>query len=119
MEALVVDAEVVADLVEDGHAHLLADLIIVVMADGFDVALIDADAVGEDEVVVLTPGGEGNAVVETEKEVAWGEIRSIKVFGTGGVLDDEVDVMDLATNGLGYLVEGFADKATEVRAFQG
>jgi len=69
VEAVVVDSKVVADLVEDGDAHLLSDLVVGV-ADGLDVVLVDADPVGEHEVVVLTACGEGDTVVEAEEQVA-------------------------------------------------
>ena len=50
MEALVVDAEVVADFVEDGFSDLLTDFV-VGGANRFDVLLLYADFVGRDHVV--------------------------------------------------------------------
>lgn len=37
----------------------------------------------------------------------------------GGIFNDEVDVVDLAADGVRDLVEGFADEAPEMCAFQG
>jgi hypothetical protein len=118
VEAVVIDAEVMANFVKNSDAHLFAN-VVVGFAHRFDVLLVDADAVGKDQVVVLPALGERYAVVEAKKEVSVFEAGIVKVVLRGGVLDDEVDVVDLAANGVGNLVEGFADEAAEVRAFQG
>jgi hypothetical protein len=118
VQAIVVNAEVVAYFVQYGEANLIAN-VIVVMADGLDITLVDANPVGKDEVVVLAAMGEGDAVVEPEKEMALVEVGGIEIIVARGVFDDEVDVVDLAAERLGYLVESLADQPAEVCAFQG
>ncbi len=113
MEPVVVDAEVVPYFVQDGDANLLAN-VIVVIANGLDIALVDANSVGQDEVVVLAAFGEGDAVIEAKEEMALVKVSVVEVVGRGRVFDDEVDIVDLAAEGLGYLIEGFADQAAEV-----
>jgi hypothetical protein len=118
VEAVVVDAEVVANFMENGDSHLFAN-VIVGIANGLDVVLIDADAVGKDEVVVLAALGQRDAMVEPEEKVSLLDAGVVEVDLGGGILDDEVDVVDLTADGVGDLVQGFADEAAEVLAFQG
>ena len=113
VQAIVVNAEVVAYFVQYGEANLIAN-VIVVMADGLDIMLVDANPVGKDEVVVLAAMGEGDAVIEPEKEMALVEVGGIEIIDARGVFDDEVDVVDLAAERLGYLVESLADQPAEV-----
>src|SRR6266571_868489 len=65
-EPFVVDAEVVRDLVDDGAAHLVGDLILGA-ADRADLAAVDDDPVGQDPGVLGGPAGQRDALVEAEQ----------------------------------------------------
>ena len=69
VEAVVVDAEVVGELVEDGTADL-GDELFVGSAHRFEGTAKDEDAVGEGEVVTGGADGEGGALVEAEEGAA-------------------------------------------------
>src|SRR6266568_10242 len=65
-EPFVVDAEVVRDLVDDGAAHLVGDLVLGA-ADRADLAAVDDDPVGQDPGVLGGPAGQRDALVEAEQ----------------------------------------------------
>ncbi len=117
IEAVVVDAEVVAQLVNDGLADLFADLV-VAPADGLDGLLVDRDLVGEDEVVVLAALREGDAVVEAEERAAGAYPSIAPVTGGGAPFDDDFDVLDAVEEVTGKGSDGFADKTAEAGPFQ-
>src|SRR5690606_16789806 len=102
VQLVVVDAEVVRELVHDGDADLLDDLVArrAHLADGEPV---DRDPVGHDEPPVVLPLGQRHAVVEPEQ-----------VLGRVPVLDDDGDVVDQLGEPLGDAVEGVRDQLGEL-----
>ena len=62
----IVDAEVMADLVDNNAANLLHQLVLGI-AHGADGAAVDGDPVREDANVVRRATGEGNSAVQTEQ----------------------------------------------------
>lgn len=116
-QALVVDAEVVAELVEDRLADLLAD-IVVGRADGLDVLLVEGDSIGHHEVVVLAALRQGDALVEAEEEAATPDARSLAFARGGAALDRDVDVVDSREDFRGDLGDRLANQLAEVRALQ-
>ena len=117
VEPIVIDAEVMAELMDDGLADLLADLLVVV-ADGLNRLLVDADLVGEDEVVVLAAPGEGNAVVKAEEGAARADAGLAAVPRRGAALDHDLDVLDAFEEVAGEGGDGFADETAEAGPFQ-
>src|SRR5688572_19064960 len=73
VEALVVDAEMVGDLVHDGDAHLTAHvgLVAAVRADR---TAEDGDAVGHHQPAVGLPLGERDALVAAEQTAGWRDV---------------------------------------------
>src|SRR3954447_1178218 len=114
VEARVVHAEVVADLVEDRDPHLRGELVDVA-SPARDRALEDGDAVGRHTVVAeRTARRERHAFVETEQRAPGTDARELR--GCGPVLDHHRDVLELAREGVGDLVERVADHAFELRS---
>ena len=65
-EPLVIDAEVVGDLVDDGTANLVSDLLLGA-ADRADRLAVNADVVGQDTGVLGSAAGERDALVQPEQ----------------------------------------------------
>ncbi len=86
MQAIVVDAEVVSDLVHDGDVDLFDDVLVCV-ADAQRRVAVDRDAIRQRSGVCRIPLRQGNALVEPEQ---------VGVFGRAIGLDDEDDVVDEA-----------------------
>src|SRR4051812_27815368 len=98
VEARVVHAEVVADLVEDRDPHLRGELVDVA-SPARDRALEDGDAVGRHTVVAeRTARRERHAFVETEQRAPRTDARELR--GCGPVLDHHRDVLELAREGV-------------------
>src|SRR5215467_10241352 len=93
VEAIIVDAEVVADLVDHSPAYLVAHLILGV-ADGADGQAVDRDPVGQDPGVLGGAAGERHPLVEAEQP---GRARA--------VLDRDGDVAHQLAEFLGQPVQ--------------
>src|SRR5947209_12917271 len=97
----IVDAEVVGNLVDDGAAHLLHDLLLA-MGDGADRAPIDGDPVGHGARVADPSRRQRHAWVEPEQS------------GLGGhVLHEHRHVVDVLAQLLGNPVEGVGHQLFE------
>jgi hypothetical protein len=112
VEAVVVDAEVVGELVEDGAADL-GDELCVGAADRFEGAAEEEDAVGEGEVVAGGADGEGGALVEAEEHAAGADAGRAQFCRGGAFADEDVDVVQAAEEFGGQPVDGFADERVE------
>lgn len=117
MEAVVVDAEVVAELVDDSLADLLANFI-VIAADSLDRLLVDADLVGQDEIVVLAAMGDGNAMVEPEEGSPGPQSGHLPVARSGTAFDNYLDVLHALKEVAGKGRYRFAHKIAKALAFQ-
>src|SRR3989338_10477223 len=88
LELVFFEAEVVAELVQDGQADLLANLL-VGFADGLDVLLVEKDLVGraglEDALL-----GAGDADELAEQQLLVGRCPAALAAGAGFADDDEV-----------------------------
>ena len=69
-EPVVVDAEVVGDLVDDGAADLVGDLLLAA-AGCADRLAVDGDAVGQNPRVLRRATGERDALVKPEQRRPW------------------------------------------------
>ena len=67
-EPVVVNAEMVRDLMDDGTADLVRDLLLG-LADDADRLAIDGDPVGEDARIIRCTAGQGDALVKSGQ--AW------------------------------------------------
>src|SRR5215468_4240618 len=93
VEAIIVDAEIVADLVDHSPAYLVAHLILGV-ADDADGQAVDRDPVGQDPGVLRGAAGERHPLVEPEQP---GRARA--------VLDRDGDVAHQRAEFLGQPVQ--------------
>src|SRR5581483_6063714 len=105
VQALVVDAEEVPDLVHDRGPHLLRDVLLRV-ADGADRGAVDGDPVRQRGRVVGEPLGERDPFVEPEE------------VGVGPVLDEDDDVAQQAGELVGQRVQRVGDELLEPVARQ-
>ena len=107
MESVVVDAEVVGDLVEDGHADLGTEFV-VGEAEG-DVRLVeDDDLVGCVAEVVDTPFGQRDAFVDAEDAVPRRVLLSRR-----DVLHNDGEVVDALDDPRRKLLENCVDDPCE------
>lgn len=110
VEAVVVDAEVVGELVAHGLGDLVGDIARVEVA--FEGALVDDDAVGEREGVAAAFGLR-DADVEAEEVAAILDVAQAAFVGAGFACDDDGDVVE----GVVYLgrerVEGALHETAE------
>jgi hypothetical protein len=112
VEAVVVDAEVVGELVEDGAADL-GDELLVGVTEGFEGAAEEEDAIGEGEVVAGGADGEGGALVEAEEHAAGADAGRAEFGGGGPFADQDVDVVQAAQEFGGQPFDGLADERLE------
>src|SRR3712207_5855867 len=108
VELVVVDAEVVRDLVDDGDRDLLGHLVLV-LADVADRLAVDHDPVRQGTAVVGAALGERVALVEPE------QVRLLVV----PVLDQDDDVVQQPHQLLRHLVERLGDQFLEALDRQG
>ena len=100
MQAVVVDAVEVGDLVHECRVHLVAELVLVLARVQVRLAVHD-DPVGQLPAAVAPALREGPAVVEAEQVEA-------AVFGA--VLDDEDDVVETLDHVVGQLIQLLDDE---------
>jgi hypothetical membrane protein len=100
-QAGVVDAEVVGDLVDDGPADLVGDLVLG-LADRADRLVVDGDPVGQDPRVAGCPAGQRDALVEAKQP---GRPRT--------VLDRDGDIAHQPPEALRQPVKGRGDHLFE------
>lgn len=117
VETVIVDAEVVGQLMEDGLADLLPDLG-VVGANRFDGALVDRDLIGQDEVVELAAAGDRDTRIEPEEGVPAPDASGPKLARRRCGVDDDVDVVNAGEEARRQRGDGLADQAAELAAFQ-
>src|SRR3954452_12533810 len=102
VESVVVDAEVVRDLVDDGDGDLVDDVLLG-LADVADRLAIDHDPVRQLAAVVPAPLGQGEPLVEPE------QVRLVGV----PVLHEDDDVVEQLHQLHRHLVEGIGDQLLE------
>src|SRR3954466_6942605 len=103
VQAVVVDAEVVRDLVDDGDRDLLDDLVLG-LADVTDRQPVDHDPVGQRPAVLPAALGQRVALVQPE------QVRLVGV----AVLDEDDDVVQERHELGRHLVEGVGDQLLEL-----
>lgn len=109
MQAVVVNAEVMRDFVDDRNLHL-ADDVLVGLADGFDGLLEESNLVGQNHVVVVAVG-EGQALVQAEKEVPVLDTGTDKLLPAGCVVHNDVNIVETHAQVFGDAVESLNDEA--------
>jgi hypothetical protein len=112
VKAVVVDAEVVGELVEDGAADL-GDELFVGAADRFEGAAEEEDAVGEGEVVAGGADGEGGALVEAEEHAAGADTGRAQFRRGGALADEDIDVVEATEDRRRQPFDGLADERVE------
>lgn len=110
-EAVIINAEVVGDLVDDGAGDFAAEFtgIVEVLQQR---EAVDGDAVGE-RAVLGGAFGQRDTFVEAVEGFVAGNAHVVEQFVTGGVLDDDLDVIhqpsDIGWNQFQSLVHQFGE----------
>src|SRR5882672_3260941 len=115
IHGLVVEAEVVADLVDhdvtDEISHSLG-----IRAVLFDGALVDVDGVGQDIAIGGIPTGDVDAPIEAVERIRGLDSHLGESLVVGPVLDHDGDIGQLVAEGAGQLAEGGIDERFELPA---
>src|SRR5581483_8784446 len=118
IEAVVVDPEVVAELVQHRRPDLRAERRLVGEVL-FERLLVDVDDVRRNEVVAAVALRQGDAAVEAVHRLVAPETGGGEVVARGPALHDDVDLAQLLPERRGDVAQRRPDDADETRALHG